>query len=115
MMASLFDDVVFTYGGDEYTVPANKVMQLIEMIEAIVPMHEINNPGKAKLARAYATAINFAGGNTNQEEVYSSFFGNGMVEVQSAIAGLAMLMVPPAHLRDNGQETKDTDEPKKKG
>ncbi len=114
---SLFDDVTLSYEDKEYIIPSNKVMQLIEVIEDCISITILCDPKvpRAKLAKAYAAAINFAGGKTTQEEVYASFFTNGVVAVQYAVAGLAMLMVPPDHLRDNGALNKELEAAKKNG
>lgn len=108
---SIFDDVTLTWGGNEYTIPANRVMGLIEVIESAIPIDELvsDKPPRAKLAKAYSSAIRYAGGKVTPEEVYASFFKDGLVAVATAATGLVMMMVPPEHLRqeDSGKQPAD--------
>jgi hypothetical protein len=113
---SIFEDVKLTWGSEEYVIPANKIMGLIEVIESAIPINELasDSPPRAKLAKAYASAIRYAGGTITQEEVYASFFNGGLTAVATAAAGLIMMMIPPEHLRDDGDEN-NRQSGKKKG
>ena len=98
-----FDDVVIGYDGAEYTVPAGRVMGLIEAIEAHITLDQLlggEGMQRAKMAKAYAAAIKYAGGKVTQEEVYQSFFSDGLPAVQEAIMALLAMMIPPEQLRD---------------
>lgn len=112
---SIFEDVKLTWGADEYVIPANRVMGLIEVVESAIPINELANdsPPRAKLAKAYASAIRYAGGSLEPEEVYASFFKGGLTTVATAAAGLIMMMIPPEHLRGDDTE-KDATNGKKK-
>ena len=106
---SIFDDVVFGFKGKEYKVKSNKIMRLIAMIEDIVTMQELTS-GKvkfSKLAEAYAACLNYAGADTDVEEVYESLFGTGGAEVvQGSITSLIMLMLPPSSYNPPAPDTK---------
>lgn len=106
---SIFEDVVFGFKGEEYKVKANKIMRLIAMVEDIVTMQDLTS-GKvkfSKLAEAYAACLNYAGADTNMEEVYESLFGTGGAEVvQNSITSLIMLMLPPSSYHPPEADTK---------
>jgi hypothetical protein len=112
---SVFEDVKLTWGSDEYVIPANRIMGLIEVIESAIPINELatDSPPRAKLSKAYASAIRYAGGAITQEEVYASFFKGGLTAVATAAAGLIMMMIPPEHLRDDDTEKDETNGKKK--
>ena len=113
---SMFEPVIIEYQGEELTIPSDKVMQLIGIIEGKISAGEITseNPSSSKLAAAYAAAINFAGGKTTQEEIYLTFFTGGKAVTEQTILGLILMMTPPQHLWDNSINTK-SDVKKKKG
>jgi len=99
---SVFDDVKISFNGQDYTIKAGNVMQLIEVIEDYITLTDLQSaPKLTKLSAAYAAAINFAGGNATQEDVYASFFRD-KISAQSIVSGLLMMMIQPEHLRDNG-------------
>ena len=100
---SCFDDVTISYDGAEYTVPSNRVMGLIETIENHITLDELlSGEGiqRAKMAKAYAAAIKYAGGKITQEEVYQTFFKDGLAAVQESIVALLAMMIPPEYLRN---------------
>lgn len=95
---AIFQDVNLVFKGDEYTIPSNKIMKLIAIVEDIVTLQDLTT-GKVKLSKlseAYAAAINYAGGKVEVEDVYASLFGDGGAEsVSGSITSLIMLMLPP--------------------
>ena len=96
---AIFQDVTLGFNGSEYTVPHNKVMKLIAIVEDIVSLQDLTTgkgPKLNKLAEAYSVALNYAGAKTEVEEVYASLFGDGNGEtVSGSITALIMLMLPP--------------------
>ena len=83
---SIFQDVTLGFTGEEYTIPHNKVMKLIAIVEDVVSLQDLTNgkgPKMNKLAEAYAVALNYAGAKVEVEEVYASLFVNSGGELVS--------------------------------
>ena len=100
-MRSIFEEVGLTWQGEEYTVPPDQVMGLIEVIEDAITIEEMAGVGvkRAKLARAYAAALRYAGARASHEQVFNSLFGTeGLRSTEQVIQGLMAMMIPPAHL-----------------
>jgi hypothetical protein len=114
-MSSVFEQVTISFKDKDYTIPPDRVMGLIEVLESIIPVEDIldTKPPRAKIARAYSQAIRYAGGDVSQDEIYSEFFTGGLVAVRDAITALVMMMIPPEHLRNNtpaaGEDEKKKD------
>lgn len=106
-MPSVFEDVTLIYKGEEFKVPSDKVMPLIEIIESQLPIEELAKISdsyipRTKISKAYARALNYAGCNVKQEDIYASFFSGESIEnITSVINGLMQLMIPPEHLRQD--------------
>jgi hypothetical protein len=103
---SCFDDITITWDEQEFVVKSNMVMGLIEAIEGIVTLEEINEMlsskkiARTKLARAYASALSYAGAKVTSEDVYNKFFGGeGFVSTVNSLIALMSMMIPPEHLR----------------
>lgn len=98
---AIFEDIMLGWKGEEYTVPANKVMRLIAKVESEVTLQELgreSGPPMAKVAMAYAEALNYAGArNVSGDEVYASLFEDGgMAAATEAVSALMMIMLPPS-------------------
>lgn len=105
---SLFDEVGLSFGGVEYVVKSDRVMGLIEVIEDIITIEEMMRDGikRAKLSRAYASALRYAGANVTHEQVYESLFGDEKITATSAaVMGLLSLMIPPSKIKEAQQST----------
>lgn len=110
---SIFQEIGVTWKGKEYKVPANKVMGLVETVEEIITIEELAD-GKlrrAKMSRAFAAVINYAGGHADLEEVYNRFFdaSNG-VEMAGIINSILQLMIPPEHLQNKEEAPEEGNE-----
>jgi hypothetical protein len=96
----VFQDVTLTWGGDDFTVPANQVMRLIAQVEDIISLQELSQSGGGKLSKiseAYMVALNHAGCKVMHEDVYAAMFGeDGADSIGAAVNGLLMMMLPPA-------------------
>lgn len=96
---AVFKDVTLGFRGNEYTIPHNKVMRLIAIIEDIVSLRELttgNGPKLSRLAEAYAEALKYAGAKVEIDEVYEALFiGEGAAEVSQIVTSLVLLMMPP--------------------
>jgi len=101
-MSGLFKEVALSWGGQEYTVPADKVMRLIAIVEDIITLEELvasSGRKRVKISEAYAAALRYAGCRVTDEDVYASLFSADSAEVTvTAINGLLMMMVPPAQI-----------------
>jgi hypothetical protein len=67
-------DLVLTFRGQDYRVPANRTLQLCERVEDIVRLDEIavhrSRPKYGKMARAYGEILRFAGCRITDEEIH---------------------------------------------
>ena len=98
---AIFEDVTLGWKGEEFTVPANKVMRLIAKIEDEITLQELgreSGPPMAKVAMAYAVALNYAGHRTiTADDVYESMFSESTAQdAANAVTALMMIMVPPS-------------------
>lgn len=106
---SLFEEFAVTWGGKEYSIPADKVMGLIEVVEDHVTLEDLQGGIKrAKLSAAFRAILNYCGArNVSQEEIYNVFFDREQAEmITGIITAIQVLMIPPEHLR--GPEVEDT-------
>lgn len=117
-MPSVFEDVTFTYKGQDYTVKHNQILPLIEIIESIIPVEELvtisaANIPRAKLARAYVTALEYAGHkDIDVNEVYAEFMNpENITDLIAKINGLVALMVPPSLLKEDKPEEQPAKKP----
>lgn len=86
------------WADEEYVIPANRVMGLIERIEDHITFADLasNKVRFGKISRAYAEALRYAGKDVGVEEVYKSMLSGATTnQVQSAINGLLQIMIPP--------------------
>jgi hypothetical protein len=109
-----FDDVEITFKGETLTIPENKIMTLILELEQIGATLDALTPDKRGLiAHAYSFVINFAGGKTTPEEIYSSLF-EGKQDPFSFLFGLQCLMIPPERIKELLDDDQGDGEVKKK-
>ena len=104
---SIFHEVGLSWKGEEFTVPHDRVMGLIEVIEEVVTIQDLtskNGVKFGKISRAYSDALKYAGARgATQEQVYSAMIGGSGegVAIQEAVNSLLMLMIPPEHLQES--------------
>jgi len=99
---AIFNPVIFGWGGNDYTVPAERVLGLVAEIEEVITFTDLiatkDRPNLSKLARAYSAALRYAGAKISDEEVYQGLFKPGgavFLEMQKAIIVLMAIMMPP--------------------
>lgn len=110
MKNSVFDDITLSWGDENYTVPADRVMGLLARIDSHITFSELNNPNGvpvAKLSNAYSAALAYAGANVPPEKIYYEFFNSGSDATTTAIAGLMTMMIPPGHLQSKNDKDQD--------
>lgn len=118
-----FDDVTLGWQGQEYIVPADRVMMLVCKIEdalsgpngeqALTVLMRRQGPPHGRLAAAYGAALRFAGCDVSDADVYLSMqkdlSGGGadaVAAIQSAVIALIAIISPPmgSALLDIGQK-----------
>ena len=107
-----FQDVTLSWGEDVYTVPADKQMGLIMVIEdalsgasgrqAIGVLLAPEGPPYSRLAAAFGAALRYAGAETTDADVYLSIINDMAdqkadvsVKVQASILALLSIIAPP--------------------
>lgn len=103
---SLFKEVGLSWGGEEYIVPPEKVMGLIEVVEDVITLEELGGSSgglkRSAIAKAYANALRYAGcKNVTQQDIYGHLFNpETAMDIQPLVTSLLMMMIPPEHLQD---------------
>jgi hypothetical protein len=100
--ASPFDDIHFGWAGQQYTIPAHRVMGAIKRIEDHVTLAELQrDAGRGtlrlgKMAAAYAEVLRYAGAPAVTEaDVYAAMFGeDAQKTVIAAVSMLLGMMIP---------------------
>lgn len=107
-----FDDVTLGWKGDEFVVPANRMLMLVCKIEdalagdsgeqALTVLMRRQGPPHARLAMAYGAALRFAGADVTDNDVYMSMQtelskgdAEGVASMQSAVINLIAIVSPP--------------------
>jgi hypothetical protein len=105
---SVFDDIALGWAGKKYVIPARKVLGAIARIEEVMTLQELlrfvqdGNFPMAKIARAYAYVLRYAGAEITDEEVYEGMFPHGGATTNPqevalmALQGLMEMMIPPS-------------------
>ena len=100
----IFETVYLDFDGKTYTVPPEKVLKLIAVIERHIRIADLVNPSGAPLSalsHAYSDALKFAGcQNVEPEQIYLSLYEEGAREkIENAIVSLMHIMIPPERLK----------------
>lgn len=107
-MSGIFEEVGLSWNGQEHTVPADKVMGLIDAVEEHITIDELLGSGirRVKLARAFAAALRYAGATkVSVDDIYTALFGDGALKTTTETINLLLtLMVPPEHIRKEAQQ-----------
>lgn len=115
----MFEDIHLEWQGKKYTIPADDVLKCIARVEDVVSVGEVAEmltSGRlkfAKIAKAYATFLRYAGARVKDEEVFVSIFPsmNGGADILamclSRLELLMKLMSPPESLLSKLDSGKD--------
>lgn len=99
---SRFSPVTLVWDGVEYTIPADKMMRAIAIIEDHTTLSELQSgPKPTRIAGAFAAVLTFAGAKgVTDEDVYAALFrtGEAAADVVNAVTNLILMMIPPEHL-----------------
>lgn len=98
----VFQPIKLEWKGEPFTVPADRVMGAIAVIEDVVTLKEIYEAGakgKVKLSRiasAYGALLRYAGAKVEDDEVYEGMFAvDSGKAAAAAVTSLLSMMVPP--------------------
>ncbi len=100
---SSFEDIKLGWAGKQYSIPARKVLQAIAMIEECITFQELlkySQAGQvpfAKISKAYAIVLRYAGAEFTEEEIYEGMFSeeHALANAMAAMQGLMEMMIPP--------------------
>jgi hypothetical protein len=103
-MTRKFQDITFEYKDETHKIKSNNVFRLVQQLHEIIPLASILNPvddeGKERFSifdvcEAFECCVNYAGGNTDTEEVYCELFGDNPLSMNDVIHRIHMIVVPP--------------------
>lgn len=107
-MGEVFKPVKFEWRGDEYVLPARQVLETLGKIEDVLTLRDLieirrsGSPPLAKLAQAFAIALQDAGAQVTPDDVYQGIFADALhdgAELMLTVIGmLYTLMVPPSEM-----------------
>ena len=108
MPESVFEPIKIEWEGQEYEIPANRILGLIEQIETHVSYLDLlGNYKLARISKAYGAALRYADADVTDDQVYEKMFdGASAGQVQKAVNGMLAMMIPPKHLQKKTEESK---------
>ena len=95
---SIFQDITLNYQGHDYTVKADRVMELIAVIEDKITLQDLTTkPSLSRVAMGYAEALRFAGARgVDSGQIYKDLFSGGNESIAAQrVTELLMIMMPP--------------------
>lgn len=101
---AIFQPVKLGWNGKDYTIPADRVLGAIAVIEEHISFLELiaATRGHAPLvaiSRAFAGVLRYAGGEISDDEVYAGMFReSAQKQAVDAVNTLLVMMVPPDEL-----------------
>lgn len=137
----MFSPAEFEWNGESFSVPADRVMGLLAVIEdhithekLIYIMSSVANASskavagsmdaqvlaevdipRVRLSRAMGAALRYAGAKASDEDVYHSLFGaDGVITVLSIVDSLLRLSQPPQEMEQKVSPKKKPSPRKKK-
>lgn len=108
-----FQDITLKYRDTEYVIAANRVMAAISILESVVTIQELSAMIRtghiplARVCRAYALLLNYAGAKTDEQTLYGEMFNrqDKMELAFNAVTSLMTMMVPPSSVLDKLPKT----------
>lgn len=99
----MFKDITLTWAGRDWTIPANRMLAAICVIEDSITIGELSQAMReqrvpaAKVATAYRSLLRFAGANVDAEDVYRAMYSADPSSLSIYDASLALInvMIPP--------------------
>lgn len=98
----VFSDIELEWESKVFTIPSNRVMKAIALIEETITLGEFQafalrgTAPLAKLCMAYGSVLRFAGARVTDDEVYDAAFSGekAQVSMMAAIMNLMKMMLP---------------------
>jgi hypothetical protein len=108
------NSITLTWEGESKTIQKRQIMDLVEEVEEVLTVASINdalvNMKTAKIAKAYAVMLRFAGFDVDTFEVRNEIFKPGMEFENAGVNALdiiAQIVTPPAFLVERSEESSD--------
>ncbi len=100
--ASAFDDITLGWRGQEYRIPATRVLECIARVEEVITLHDVMEMGQtgrirlAPISRGYAVILRYAGCKVTDDEAYAGIFKQGarQEDALQLIGALLTMMLP---------------------
>ena len=118
-------DVRVMWEGKEYLIPSQGILSLIVKVEDVITLMELEAYAlrgtlpQAKIARAYALVLNYAGCEVDETTVYYSMFpadgGKNIQKATEIVQGLMAMMMPPEHMRQELAKSGNSKAPVRSG
>lgn len=100
-------EITLVFDGQEYRVTGDHAWGLIESVESVVSIFELlpavqsGQPPMAKVCRAYASALSYAGaGNVTPEQVRAGVDMRKMITMAGELAAILMLAFPEQEIKN---------------
>jgi hypothetical protein len=97
----IFNPIELSWGGKDYKVPANRVLEAVCVCEEEVTLHELAQYAQretapaGRLAKAYGAVLRYAGCQVTNDEVFSAMFRQSSADrINLSIQTLLMAMMP---------------------
>ena len=114
----IFQPITLGWNGETYTIPADRVLGAIAVVEEHITFMELiaatkGRPQLVAISRAFAGVLRYAGGNFTDDDVYAGMFKQGSAQQQAinAVNTLLVMMVPPDELKGKSAETSSGNSP----
>lgn len=99
---AIFQDVTLEWNGEAFTVPSDRVLGAIAIVEEQITFPQLlaalanERAPLVAISKAFAGVLRYAGANVSDEDVYRGMF-DGAVQDQTvaSINTLLVMMVPP--------------------
>lgn len=109
---AIFEDIKLSFKGDDYTIPANRVLKTICKLEKEISLAELmeGNVKPGQLATLFNMILMDAGSEDKSDEIYSTFFASkdSAKNAGNATTALLLMMIPPEHLKSDFKPKKKT-------
>ena len=118
-MAGVFEPVTLGWKGKEYRIQPDRIMPLLARIEDVITLAELAACAErrtlplAKIATAFAVALEHAGARVKAEDVYAAMFSSGETQQRAvqAVDALLGMMLPPEAYREDEDATRKPQPP----
>lgn len=116
-------EITLIFNDQEYRVSGDRSWGLIEAVEDVISLFELfpalqsNKPPLAKVARAYAAALNYAGATgVTQHDIRAGVDLTQMLSMANQLAAILMLAFPEGEIAKASEQAgaETSEEPKKK-